>query len=94
MFRSPTCIRLENNMNLMRHVTMLTVLAAASLPIFAADRVVYEGDNGPGKGKHIVFIASDHEYRGEETLSGDRAPSSRNDSASSAPCFSARRRKA
>jgi len=29
--------------------------------------VVYEGKKGPGKGKHIVFIASDHEYRGEET---------------------------
>ena len=33
----------------------------------AADRVVYEGDSGPGVGKHILFIASDHEYRGEET---------------------------
>ena len=33
----------------------------------AADHVVYEGDSGPGKGKHILFIASDHEYRGEET---------------------------
>lgn len=33
----------------------------------AADRVVYQGDSGPGKGKHILFIASDHEYRGEET---------------------------
>ena len=33
----------------------------------AADRVVYEGNGGPGKGKHILFIASDHEYRGEET---------------------------
>jgi hypothetical protein len=33
----------------------------------AADRVVYEGQEGPGKGKHILFIASDHEYRGEET---------------------------
>ena len=33
----------------------------------AADKVVYEGSEGPGKGKHILFIASDHEYRGEET---------------------------
>ncbi|MCG8585505.1 MAG: ThuA domain-containing protein [Pirellulales bacterium] len=32
------------------------------------NRVVWEGDSGPGKGKHIVFIAGDHEYRGEETL--------------------------
>lgn len=29
--------------------------------------VVYEGESGPGKGKHILFVASDHEYRGEET---------------------------
>ena len=33
----------------------------------AVDHVVYEGGAGPGKGKHILFIASDHEYRGEET---------------------------
>ena len=32
-----------------------------------ANPLVYEGTKGPGKGKHIVFIASDHEYRGEET---------------------------
>ncbi|MFT7640331.1 MAG: hypothetical protein ACI9G1_002072 [Pirellulaceae bacterium] len=48
------------------------LIAVAGLFIFstyltAADRVVYEGDEGPGKGKHILFIASDHEYRGEET---------------------------
>jgi len=30
--------------------------------------VVWQGEEGPGKGKHIVFIAGDHEYRGEETL--------------------------
>ncbi|MFP6612224.1 MAG: ThuA domain-containing protein [Pirellulales bacterium] len=30
--------------------------------------VVWEGDGGPGKGKHIVFISGDHEYRGEESL--------------------------
>jgi hypothetical protein len=46
----------------------LTLIAA--LPYAAADEwsVVYEGDAGVGLGKHIVFIASDHEYRGEETL--------------------------
>ncbi|MFN8347562.1 MAG: ThuA domain-containing protein [Spirosomataceae bacterium] len=31
-------------------------------------RVVYKGDKGPGVGKHLIFIATDHEYRGEETL--------------------------
>ena len=30
--------------------------------------VVYEGSKGPGHGKHIVFLAGDHEYRSEESL--------------------------
>ncbi len=30
--------------------------------------VVYQGDQGPGHGKHIVFLAGDHEYRSEESL--------------------------
>ena len=30
--------------------------------------VVYEGSAGPGRGKHIVFLAGDHEYRSEEAL--------------------------
>jgi len=30
--------------------------------------VVYQGDQGPGAGKHIVWLAGDHEYRGEESL--------------------------
>lgn len=34
----------------------------------AKHRVVYKGDKGPGLGKNIVFIATDHEYRGEESL--------------------------
>ena len=33
-----------------------------------ANPLVYEGKEGAGTGKHIVFIASDHEYRSEETL--------------------------
>ena len=30
--------------------------------------VVYEGTKGPGKGKHVVFISGDEEYRSEEAL--------------------------
>ena len=30
--------------------------------------VTYEGTEGPGVGKHIVFLAGDHEYRSEEIL--------------------------
>ncbi len=54
-------------------MTIRHALAAAAATFMliaqavAADRVIYEGESGPGKGKHIVFIASDHEYRGEET---------------------------
>ena len=31
-------------------------------------KVVYKGNKGPGVGKNIVFLASDHEYRSEESL--------------------------
>ncbi|TDE15366.1 ThuA domain-containing protein [Dyadobacter psychrotolerans] len=31
-------------------------------------QIVYKGDKGPGVGKNIVFLASDHEYRSEESL--------------------------
>lgn len=41
---------------------MLTCLSAS------AESLVYQGDAGPGKGKHIVWIAADHEYRSEEAL--------------------------
>src|SRR5688572_13733674 len=32
------------------------------------DRVVYQGGDGPGKGKHIVLVSGDEEYRSEEAL--------------------------
>ncbi len=34
----------------------------------AADGVVYQGKSGPGRGKQIVFLAGDEEYRSEEGL--------------------------
>jgi putative heme-binding domain-containing protein len=37
------------------------------LPASAAP-LVYEGTEGPGKGKHVVLIAGDEEYRSEECL--------------------------
>src|SRR2546421_8471531 len=30
--------------------------------------VVYDGSEGPGKGKHIVLVGGDEEYRSEEAL--------------------------
>src|SRR5262245_47230400 len=44
--------------------SLLLPMAAAQNPHL----VVYQGDQGPGSSKHIVFLAGDHEYRGEETL--------------------------
>ncbi len=43
-------------------LVVLTTVSAEAQP------VVYEGESGVGKGKHIVFLAGDHEYRSEETL--------------------------
>jgi hypothetical protein len=34
----------------------------------AKDWVVYDSKDGPGKGKHIVFLSGDEEYRSEEGL--------------------------
>ena len=34
----------------------------------SAAPLVFQGTDGPGKGKHLVFIAGDHEYRSEESL--------------------------
>jgi len=42
----------------------LMMLAATA----SGQTVVYQGTEGPGVGKHIVFLAGDHEYRSEETL--------------------------
>ena len=45
-------------------LTVLGLLTASA----ANDWVEYEGKSGPGKGKHIVFLAGDEEYRSEEAL--------------------------
>jgi hypothetical protein len=48
---------------------VLFVLSLVSSVAQAADPwVVYEGKEGPGKGKHIVLISGDEEYRSEESL--------------------------
>lgn len=44
-------------------------LLLAALPGWAADPwVVYRGVDGPGRGKRVVLISGDEEYRSEETL--------------------------
>lgn len=54
-----------------RKLGLFLVLAVSFVLFFetiasGADWVVYEGQDGPGKGKHIVFVASEWEYRSEE----------------------------
>src|SRR5712691_6377126 len=53
--------------------TIAILSLAASLAIVPAlraadDHVVYEGKDGPGKGKQIVLLTGDEEYRSEEGL--------------------------
>jgi hypothetical protein len=51
----------------MRWAVLLTLALCAGQTAWAADPwVVYDGGDGPGKGKHIVFVAGDEEYRTEE----------------------------
>ena len=58
----------------MRRCVLLLLAAALILSshaglLWAADPwVVYEGSGGPGKGKHIVLVSGDEEYRSEEAL--------------------------
>ena len=46
---------------------LLNLLVAAGCAT-AKDWVVYQGQSGPGQGKHIVFLTGDEEYRSEEGL--------------------------
>src|SRR5437016_2901203 len=48
---------------------MLGLAGSLSFPVLAADPwITLEGSDGPGKGKHIVLVSGDEEYRSEETL--------------------------
>src|SRR5213592_2009538 len=53
----------------MKLVASLLLTTVVSVSAHAADPwVVYDGFDGPGKGKHIVLISGDEEYRSEEAL--------------------------
>lgn len=62
-------------MNRIRHITWLWAVVLIGLVctsdcLAEADDpwVVFEGKKGPGKGKHIVFVTGDEEYRGEDGM--------------------------
>jgi type 1 glutamine amidotransferase len=51
----------------------LSLLSITQLGVLAQEKgntpwVVFQGSEGPGKGKHVVLISGDEEYRSEETL--------------------------
>lgn len=51
--------------------TPLAILAGLLMPLLAhaeETSVTYHGKEGPGKGKHLVFLTGDEEYRSEEGL--------------------------
>src|SRR5258706_6725463 len=51
-----------------RLTSLLALLFIAALALQAKDWVAYEGKEGPGAGKHIVFLSGDEEYCSEEGL--------------------------
>jgi hypothetical protein len=56
-------------MNMIKRFSALFfALHFAAIVAIAGEWVVYEGKKGPGKGKHIVFLSGDEEYRSEEGL--------------------------
>jgi len=58
-------MRLTKGLAIVCGLLLLTVS-----PVWAANPwVVYDGFDGPGKGKHVVLISGDEEYRSEEALS-------------------------
>jgi hypothetical protein len=51
------------------HLTVFLLAAMVCAPMMAQEQwVTYEGKSGPGKGKHIVFVVGDQEYRCEESM--------------------------
>jgi type 1 glutamine amidotransferase len=63
---------------LVRNITFLMLLCSIILNLTGEDRshpvpkstkwLTYKGDIGPGKGKHIVLIAAEQEYRSEQSM--------------------------
>jgi type 1 glutamine amidotransferase len=54
----------------LQSLTLVSTLQAASILCLGGDAppLTFPGGDGPGKGKHIVLLAGDEEYRSEEGL--------------------------
>src|SRR5436190_10867830 len=54
---------------MMRTLSLNVLLTLFAGPLAAQDPwVVYKGGDGPGKGKKVVLVSGDEEYRSEEML--------------------------
>jgi type 1 glutamine amidotransferase len=51
-----------------RSFVLALLILAPSVGTAADPWVVYRGGDGPGKGKHVVLVSGDEEYRSEEAL--------------------------
>src|SRR5262245_8768008 len=51
----------------MKPLSILAFLIAAA-PVFAKEPIVLQGKDGVGKGKHVVLVSGDQEYRSEEAI--------------------------
>ena len=47
---------------------LMGMICLSGSPVKAEPGVVFEGKDGPGKGKHIVFLVGDEEYRSEDSM--------------------------
>src|SRR5881409_3694509 len=50
------------------HAGVVSIRGLTQPPRTPSPWVVYEGGDGPGKGKHVVLVSGDEEYRSEEAL--------------------------
>jgi oligogalacturonide lyase len=51
-----------------QHCLLALVCCLGTTMARADDWITYQGKDGPGKGKHVVFLTGDEEYRSEEGL--------------------------
>ncbi|MFZ4102635.1 MAG: hypothetical protein ACOYKR_11860, partial [Sphingobacterium thalpophilum] len=54
--------------NLLLTIMITVIQISVSFAQNSPKWVEYQGNEGPGKGKHIVFVSGDEEYRSEEGL--------------------------
>ena len=61
-------ISMQYMKSIKRTVSALAAGCLLTVSVQAGQWVTYDGKEGPGKGKHIVLVSGDEEYRSEEAL--------------------------